>query len=133
MYGIFTNSRQIEKKFKQIEEYTTDEKGYCRIRDALINSPKGNETTHKEISKKGKCWNFDLTYGDRVTYKVYDNKTGKRLRELSLLNNFQTLLMCTIFCLELSEAKFTIHELGISDEFPCSEIVQGLTKASKRF
>ena len=89
MYGIFTNSRQIEKKFKQIEEYTTDEKRYCRIRDALTNFPKGNETTHKEISKKGKYWNFDLTYGDRVTYKVYDNKTvnGKSVVMIYFIGN----------------------------------------------
>lgn len=74
MYQIKFASKSLYKKFEAIVKSLRDKKGYCELEDILTNYPKGNPQTHRKIEKKIDYWGYDLSWGDRVTYKVYDKE-----------------------------------------------------------
>ena len=87
MYEIKFSSKRLRKKFEEIVNLLKDEKGYCELEYALQNYPKGNPTTHDKISRKLEYWAYKLSWGDRVTYKAYDDIDNKKIVVVYFIGN----------------------------------------------
>lgn len=74
MYNLRFLSNNVARKFAKAVEANRDETGYSKLLDTLTNKPKGDATTQKEIKKAKRFWVYDLSWGDRVVYSVYDAK-----------------------------------------------------------
>ncbi|MFA5933122.1 MAG: hypothetical protein WCV81_02535 [Microgenomates group bacterium] len=75
MYTITGKSGSIDRDFEKIINSITIVQAEELV-NILENFPKGNSTTHKSIKcvycDGKKLWQYDLTWGDRVIYKVID-------------------------------------------------------------
>lgn len=74
MYQIIFASRRTKKKFDKIVKETKDPQEKSLVETAFKHYPKGKKSTHKFIGKVKDFWKYDLPQGERITYKVYDEK-----------------------------------------------------------
>jgi hypothetical protein len=74
MYNLRFLSNNVARKFAKAVEDSRDETGYSKLLHVLKNTPKGDATKQKEIKKAKRFWVFDLSWGNRVVYSVYDPK-----------------------------------------------------------
>jgi len=74
MYQIAFSPKSLKKVFEAICKETKHEQGAKNVLGVFKNYPKGNATTHGIIEKKNIYWGYDLSRGNRITYKVYDRE-----------------------------------------------------------
>lgn len=77
MYDVKGKSGSVDKEFIKIISSLTKEDSK-NVMEILENSPKGNPKLHKKIKQVTidgkKCWQYDLNWGDRIIYRVVDEK-----------------------------------------------------------
>lgn len=77
MYDVKGKSGSVDKTFLEIINQLPNENSKL-VMDTLETSPKGNPKLHRKIKQVTidgkKLWQYDLSWGDRIIYKVIDQK-----------------------------------------------------------